>query len=256
MITEALALKWDRAHHHFADLQRLSMEYLHGEHFDAAVETDRAEGCYWVTATYTPPPPEIALVFGDFLHNMRSLLDHYARFMVIEAGGEPKDGVGGTTFPVSLKPSPIRVKGGIAEQRMQVIESAQPYQWGERSSENPLWKLHQLNNIDKHRTLQVVALQGFTEGAFLAPHHDGPLTPSMRKYPVALDTPTRQRIEVHPDDLHDGATLHGIRSYRIKLADDEFCGGEHIYILGLQIINYIHDLMTDLGDAPRRYGRD
>jgi hypothetical protein len=48
------------------------------------------------------PPLEMAVLRGDLVHNLRSALDHLANTLVVANGGVPKEGQGGTQFPISV----------------------------------------------------------------------------------------------------------------------------------------------------------
>lgn len=95
-------------------------------------------------------------LIGEFLHDARSSLDHLARQLVLNAGGKPTRQTG---FPLLTKPPTNdqgqRVKpsivGGITENAKTLVGAAQPYKLGERYRTHPLWQLHKLWNIDKHR---------------------------------------------------------------------------------------------------------
>lgn len=95
---------------------------------------------------------------GEFLHDLRSALDHLAWQLVVEAGNEPNPE--GTHFPILReRPTSRRegveampsIKGGISSAARALVHEAQPYQWDAAYAKHPLWILHQLWNIDKHR---------------------------------------------------------------------------------------------------------
>jgi hypothetical protein len=95
-------------------------------------------------------------LIGEFLHDTRSSLDHLARQLVLNSGGEPTRG---TRFPLLTKPPtdeqgqrvPPCIAGGINAAAQTVVGAAQPYHLAERYRTHPLWRLNKLWNIDKHR---------------------------------------------------------------------------------------------------------
>jgi hypothetical protein len=101
--------------------------------------------------------PRLNTVIGEHLHDLRSGLDHLARQLVLQAKGTPTEK---TCFPIrdtdpgtdkKGRPRTPGVSGGVSVAARTLIGMAQPYQWRARYIEHPLWLLHQLWNIDKHR---------------------------------------------------------------------------------------------------------
>jgi len=62
---------------------------------------------------------------------------------------------------ISAKPKVV----GIDPDAQAVIESLQPYHRGNAYDTDPLWRLSELNNIDKHRVLHIA--QRIMDGAVL-----------------------------------------------------------------------------------------
>lgn len=110
----------------------------------------------------------VAILAGDCIHNLRTALDHLAWQLVLVRPGTPDEK---TAFPIfdemivevkrrrrtKHKPRPLRISGGVTVEALTLIESAQPYQRIDDPTLHPLWFLDQLENIDKHRTLNVLA---------------------------------------------------------------------------------------------------
>ncbi len=104
-----------------------------------------------------PLPIRLNTLIGEFLHNLRSALDHLVWRLVLDNGGKPTKE---TTFPILRvgnapnkkgKQAPPRIAGGVSADALTLIEAAQPYQFGTNYADSALWVLHQLWNIDKHR---------------------------------------------------------------------------------------------------------
>jgi hypothetical protein len=106
-------------------------------------------------------PIDAVTIAGDVVHNLRSALDHLARQLVL-VGLEidplaipftEKDWRG-IYFPISETPEkyesekPKKVKGMLLE-AVETIDRLKPYKGGN----DPLWRIHELDNIDKHRSL-------------------------------------------------------------------------------------------------------
>jgi len=106
-----------------------------------------------------PPVLEWGVLIGDVLHNLRSSLDHLAYII----GGDPPPNEGGSEFPIFWSRTDYRKKGapkivGACDHAQAVIEDLQPYHRGDeaRAKRHPLWFLHELYNVDKHRLVHVV----------------------------------------------------------------------------------------------------
>jgi hypothetical protein len=151
-------------------LQR-ARKHLHDLH--AAVEAFRESKPYKICAkphpvkqirhtvlcveSVQPLPPEIPLIIGDAVHNMRSCLDHLAWQLVLANGNTPDRA---TYFPIldpAKDPSP-KVKAetgkGMSDDARDLIWQLQP----RVSGLNKLWQLHQLDIFDKHRLVIAATL--------------------------------------------------------------------------------------------------
>ncbi len=101
--------------------------------------------------------PELAMRFGDAVHNLRSTLDHLARALV-EATGvsfDPKN----TSFPICNLAKDYKSVArarvvGLGQPCLKILDSIEPYKDG---SSHQLWQLNELDIIDKHRMLVAVA---------------------------------------------------------------------------------------------------
>jgi hypothetical protein len=247
------ALKMQRALRHLEETQQQIMSYLQSDPYQISVETDHGTSSYIVTAVHTPPPVDIALSFGDFLHNLRSSLDHLARMMVEENGGVPVDGPGGTTFPVipRVKAGLQNIRGGVSTARREILQQIQPHNMGSDYEQHPLWKLNELDNIDKHRVLHVANLVGYSSVVFVPEgSQEITITPDMNRYSISLHTAQPQRITVAESDIHEAAKAVGMHTTTVRLAEDEFCGGQHIWSLCDQLYNYVrNDVILPLVSA-------
>ena len=101
-------------------------------------------------------PEKIALITGDITQNLRSSLDHLA-YKLFAAG--PGNGTEGRHiyFPIAkdfdqYKKDKSRKTEGLAQPAKELIDEVKPYKGGN----DIIWKIHELNNIDKHRLLVTV----------------------------------------------------------------------------------------------------
>jgi hypothetical protein len=113
-------------------------------------------------------PFDVILGAGDVIHNLRSALDHLAYNLVQVAGNKPYSGTG---FPIAesmTKYETVKARKveGMSSDAKRAIDGLKPY----RGGNEPLWRIHDLDIVDKHRGLVVVA-ENFL---FTADHIEGP----------------------------------------------------------------------------------
>lgn len=101
-------------------------------------------------------PFDAVATAGDIVHNLRSALDHLAyQLVIVGTGKEPSRRV---EFPIAkdfatYEAEKARKVDGMRPQAIEAIDRLKPYKGGNDS----LWRIHELDNIDKHRTLFSVA---------------------------------------------------------------------------------------------------
>lgn len=155
---EGVELKIARAAEHLDALGAEASAYLDSNPYQVVGEP-RADGdMLLVCKVYRYPPLRLSVLLGDFLHNLRSSLDHLAWQLVLANGGTPGKK---TAFPILSKKAskPIRISGGVSAKAADLVERFQPYNSTDTTPrEHPLWVLSTLNNIDKHRDFNIVVL--------------------------------------------------------------------------------------------------
>lgn len=115
-----------------------------------------------------PPPVELGVILGEYVHDIRSALDHLVWQLVIVNGAIPGRY---NEFPIARTESNFVKKAitgtrerpgmltGVAENAIEVIRRHQPYKGGNDAPSHPLAILQDLWNTDKHQTIaQVVTL--------------------------------------------------------------------------------------------------
>jgi hypothetical protein len=112
---------------------------------------------YYVARTWHVPD-HVALIAGDVLHNLRSALDYLVYALIRANGKTPSTSAGFPIFdhePVSQKEKnwfDEKIKD-IPDTAQDVIRFLKPYKGGD----DRLWRLHQLDIIDKHRLRFAIA---------------------------------------------------------------------------------------------------
>lgn len=134
------------------------------------VDRDAKRGSYvWRVQIDESRLAPLPLLFGDFVHNLRSALDHIVWGLASEEhhGRRPFP-----EFPIFLKPGPghdgFHASGipkiwSLPEEAKILIERVQPYQrphwdgWHQPGVDraSPLYDIRNLDNIDKHRRLVI-----------------------------------------------------------------------------------------------------
>jgi hypothetical protein len=165
--------KIERAKHHVRDFENRVQTFRDADPYRLVIENDAKAGQrIYKVHVHSQPPASLPLIAGEAICQLRSSLDHLA-WQLVEANGVTPGN--GTYFPISetaakyKKVSPGKVKG-MSAGAISLIDAIKPYQGGC----DELWKLHALNNIDKHRLLLVVACD--VEAAIVTLSH-GPPTP-------------------------------------------------------------------------------
>jgi hypothetical protein len=159
------ALKFNRAQAHLAELRQLLDEYrAHVSDALFVVSTTDDGGVEYRRGVLPAPPAEIGVVLGDFLQAARASLDHavYAISTAVEPDFER------TGFPIALDEkvykeladkSLVHVPGEVRA----AVKRFQPFVDGTGAA-NPLWQLHDMAIIDRHREITLLASVVATEG--------------------------------------------------------------------------------------------
>lgn len=111
------------------------------------------EANYWLSF-------DTSVIIGEFLYNLRSLLDNLVCALVRVS--DPDSDCAGRQFPIhsdgpKFNASAKDVLKGVPDAGLRLIRDLQPYQRGNGAKLDPLNILNALCNRDKHRALQIVA---------------------------------------------------------------------------------------------------
>jgi hypothetical protein len=127
----------------------------------AAPESSPERPIYTYAAT-KPVPARFGLIAGDYLQNLRSVLD-YLVWQLILANGQTPDETK-TAFPICKKPNSFNVAKktrlvGVPAEAITIIESLQPYPERSRGGHpQTIQILDELNNENKHRQVLFTVL--------------------------------------------------------------------------------------------------
>jgi len=150
-------VKIERAKKHLHDMEAEVRLFLEGKPYVIGTRGDPETGrrIYYLVSVREPALGLAAMV-GDVLQNLRSALDHLAYQLVLVGtrGVTPSRRV---YFPIAddgtkyKTEKPGRVKG-MRQDAIDAIDALKPYKGGN----DPLWRLHRLSIVDKHRLLIAV----------------------------------------------------------------------------------------------------
>lgn len=161
--------KIERAKKHFRDLGDEIQSFHDGDPYTIIREPDPEGGWRARLDPWPEIPAEIALTFGDCIHNLRSSLDILVCDLVREH--RPQDLSDWAGFPIveyaeALKTEIPRQVKGAPNPVQQAIVREKPYKRGNET----LWQLHRLDILDKHRLIlpTVVANEAVNVGKMMS----------------------------------------------------------------------------------------
>jgi|SRR5579862_582209 len=149
--------KLGRAKQHSDELWTIILGFLK-QHAYGGFTEDRNGYVVTIKVPDVPSvPPEVSLLLGDAIQNMRAALD-YLVFQLAKLDDPGVDHERTTMFPVFSKRKDFRDRGAwrikmLTPQHRARIESLQPYNRGNRADRHPLARLVDLSDHDKHRLL-------------------------------------------------------------------------------------------------------
>ena len=170
-------LKVKRAQKHMVDIYQAGRGYarLDPYEFTRVRHDDREHKVEYLARITNQPDDMIAAMVGDFIHNLRTSLDH------IVVASLPKKRQGSAGFPVEFRdiwtkdthgqfvvddPAAresfaTRVEG-LPEAALAIIERHQPYRFGAEADRSVIGIISRIENADKHRKLAEGELMGMT----------------------------------------------------------------------------------------------
>lgn len=162
---DGVRMKLDLGRQDFAQLKAACDRFIRDDPNSAAgvrIEQDADAGVFTTTAVIPEDfPLEMGGLVGRILYALRSSLDNLAWQLVLANGGTPGKH---TEFPVfedepEFKRRARRMMRGMSASAKTAIQELQPFNaWPEHPDHATLWKIHDLNNIDKHRLPYITCL--------------------------------------------------------------------------------------------------
>lgn len=169
-------LKLRRALSHLEYLQNWAANWTAEQECNVEAKPDPKRGGNVVVTAYAAQPPAdpLAVVIGECLHNMRSALDLLAYELALDYSkalskeiadksefpvipDKDSKGNGGKGGVIWTSKAPVKIQG-IDPKAQAEIKALQPYHAGTPGFlKHPLWVLHELDRVNKHRLLHAVA---------------------------------------------------------------------------------------------------
>jgi len=162
-------IKLERAKQHYAELEAALAGFFAAKPYRISTGRTHERKLVYYLSEVAEVPVELSLIAGEVIQSLRSALDHLAYDLWMkEANGQGRDDK--IYFPIDKdQASYSRNKAGktqgISAQSLAIIDSLSPYPGGN----DILWRIHSLNNRDKHRLLVTVgsSFRSFDIGAYM-----------------------------------------------------------------------------------------
>lgn len=147
-------LKIERAKEHIEQFKSMLKAWNNSRPYviGTKIDTQAGQHVYYIEKAESLSPG-FSAVAGDVIHNLRSALDHIAYEMCTGSGQTPPK-PWEIEFPIADDAAKFpslrdrKVKGARPD-AIKVLDAVKPYKGGN----DALWRLHKLDNIDKHRAL-------------------------------------------------------------------------------------------------------
>lgn len=162
LILDSSLEKIRRADEHFVSLQKCIANWVKEGPY-AARQTNMYGHITLYAVEQVPPPRRISTIVGDYVHCLRSALDHLTWALAVQQNPKP----GNVAFPVFHDPATYRQLGdpmtsALWAQDQARIKALQPYH--DLGTKDPLYWVQQLDNFDKHRRLLVMVTASLGQG--------------------------------------------------------------------------------------------
>jgi hypothetical protein len=153
-----IRVKTDRAKHHILQVEEIAARIRPN-----VVSLFRdSKGNFVGPEPSRDVPVDLVTSAGDAIHNLRCALDHLAWHLAHWEHGKPGPKCG---FPIgkslknyeSMKPAMV---AGMSTEAKKAIDDLRPYKGGNE----PLWQIHHLDIVDKHRQLFVFGYRNLFSG--------------------------------------------------------------------------------------------
>jgi len=212
VVFESALAKVGRAHHHLEELTQLTSNWLAGKPLRLSRDVQEESTSFRVSIV-DPIPADLPLILGDFVHNLRSALDHVV-YEAVKRSDENRCGFQAWN-PKNRRPFDVKAYKALVEENAPSASAAplrkllelRPHEGG---ADEYLWCLHRLDIIDKHRL--VIAVCGATEKVQVKLWGDAYVVSATTLDALAERIPNAASLTVdyqpvHPCPLAEGTVL-------------------------------------------------
>jgi hypothetical protein len=154
-------LKLCRAEEHLNSVKMAVQWFLQSNPYSLVRQPDPQPPKYSLIANVSQTlSSQLGCIVGDFAHNLRSSLDLLV-FEISDLNSQDERKRRGLQFPIFDTPTEYasnenRYLAGVRPAYRAIIDRYQPYQRPQENQRDGLGLLRDLNNFDKHRTIQAV----------------------------------------------------------------------------------------------------
>ena len=176
--------KLERALKQRSEMQAYVQEFAESDFYEIATERDYLGRMVGRAVNVKAPSAELSLLIGEFVHSVRSGLDHLVHQLARSTTSNlPKTWAKSSAFPIFKSGPEFRGKKagrrgaspkmrGLSLPAQRTLERLQPYHRRTTPMLWALWQLEELSNLDKHRDMPLtgaVPAQGSVSIKFLGP---------------------------------------------------------------------------------------
>ena len=246
---DSARLKFERAIKHADELRLALAKFRAAEPYKIGSlrRPDIPGVLFYYLAKADEIPFDVPIVCGDILQNLRSALDHLAGQLVYAAGNTPDRN---TAFPVSDTGAKYKAESARKIQLMRrdainSINATEPYKGGKGEA---IWRLHRLNNIDKHNLIfttfaNVTAIDAFAHLAqfmpFLQPLADAGIILRPNK-PNPL-----QEGSILWTTIDSGAAENPKFSIEVSFGEPGICEGEPVLLVVKDLAEAVDNVLKN-----------
>ena len=149
-------VKIRRAYKHLEELKRAVSEFRKNG-YTVVRQDDPGKGVHHALIQLKIAPDDLATLPGEFAYSLRSSLDHLVWQLALLTTDTPNPW---TSFPIygtapKTKSRYWESLSDIPSTAATIINQFQPHLRGAAFKDDPLWKLNELCNIDKHQVVAV-----------------------------------------------------------------------------------------------------
>jgi hypothetical protein len=153
--------KLARAEHHLNTLTNEMRVFLDSDpyEFERRLDYENSRYLFYVKRVETPKL-QWGAVIGDFIHNLRSALDHLTWQLALKhyGGAIPREVWPEISYPIAHDLSGFKKRSVLKHLDTEHVTFMQGFQTEHRNPQNPLTLLHDLWNTDKHRILHATLI--------------------------------------------------------------------------------------------------